>query len=290
MMRARGVAAQGCGTHTGRHYPPAWRWGHRVACGRSRWARASPTTPAAMFSCGNHLWTPQRRGIETTAEHADAVAMESIWNAISNANWPVLLDVVRTLATLAGVGVAIWGVNKWRREQVGKRQCELAEDTLAIVYEAQSVFDHVRSPMSFEGEGSSRRAEAAESPQIKAQRDQNFIPLERLQRHESFFERVVALQPRVRAVLGRKASEPLAEILKMRSDIVVAARMLSHFSEQLRDELDPEVRRSSRPQREQHESTKWKLSDDDDIDRRIRNATARLEQLLEPVLRSRYRT
>lgn len=42
------------------------------------------------------------------------------------------LEVLTQISIL----VAIYGINAWRREYVGKRQLELAEDSLALFYEA----------------------------------------------------------------------------------------------------------------------------------------------------------
>ena len=51
---------------------------------------------------------------------------------------------------------AIYGIDSWRREYRGKRQIELAEDTLALFYQAQDIINWIRYPLSSADEGKSR--------------------------------------------------------------------------------------------------------------------------------------
>jgi len=54
------------------------------------------------------------------------------------------LELARTAATLIAALVAIWGINTWRRQLVGTKRYELAEQTLALFYEAQEVIREMR--------------------------------------------------------------------------------------------------------------------------------------------------
>jgi len=49
------------------------------------------------------------------------------------------IAVLKELSLLIGIWVAIYGIDSWRREHKGKRQLELAEETLALFYEARDV-------------------------------------------------------------------------------------------------------------------------------------------------------
>jgi hypothetical protein len=46
------------------------------------------------------------------------------------------LTFIRDISILIGIWVAIYSIDSWRREFQGKRQIELAEETLAMFYEA----------------------------------------------------------------------------------------------------------------------------------------------------------
>jgi hypothetical protein len=204
--------------------------------------------------------------------------------------WAQLFALINTLAVCSGVGLAFWSVGKWRAEQIGKRQCELAEDALALMYEAQWVFDYVRSPAEFEGEGSTRTGQADESVPVRVALNHQFVPLERMNARSDYFTKVTGLYPRYKAIFGRKAAVPVEEILKVRSEIIHAARMLSHYTRSNLEGATPETVDRRRKNQEKLEEVKWKgAGEPDPIDARLAGATAKLAENVAPILQSRYR-
>jgi hypothetical protein len=45
----------------------------------------------------------------------------------------MLLDVIKDIAIICASIAAVYGVNSWRRESIGKRQIELCEEVLARI-------------------------------------------------------------------------------------------------------------------------------------------------------------
>lgn len=76
------------------------------------------------------------------------------------------IELIKHISILIGIWVAIYGIDSWRREHTGKRQIELAEDTLALFYESIDVIKHIRHPFSFTGE--TEDVERAENESEKA--------------------------------------------------------------------------------------------------------------------------
>ena len=60
------------------------------------------------------------------------------------------VSIFRTCVTI------ILGVYAWRREFIGRRKIELAEDVLARFYEARDAIARIRSPFGTSSEGSER--------------------------------------------------------------------------------------------------------------------------------------
>ena len=58
------------------------------------------------------------------------------------------ISLLRDLSLLIGIWVAIYGIDSWRREHKGKREIELAEDVLALFYEARDAIKYMRFPFS----------------------------------------------------------------------------------------------------------------------------------------------
>jgi hypothetical protein len=203
--------------------------------------------------------------------------------------WAQIIALVNTSAVFLGVGIAAWGLRKWRIEQIGKRQCELAEEALALSYEAQGVFDFIRSPIGFAGEGSTRKRSEGETEAEQKVLDQEFVSIERINNQADFFSRVQKLRPRFKALFGTEATEPLDEILKVRGDVILAARMLSHYAVD-NIHASREERADSRANREKQQDVKWKGSSTPDlIDQRLSIARQKLETRISPLLKSRYR-
>ena len=72
-----------------------------------------------------------------------------------------------TLAQAGAVISACWaiitGIGAWKREFIGKRQIELAEQVLAKFFEIKDAIAMIRSPFSRADEGSSRKRSEHES-------------------------------------------------------------------------------------------------------------------------------
>ncbi len=65
---------------------------------------------------------------------------------MAECNW---VEVVQAVAVIVASVVAIFGINAWKREYVGKRRMELAEEVLAMFYEVRDVMHDIRAPFSF---------------------------------------------------------------------------------------------------------------------------------------------
>lgn len=201
--------------------------------------------------------------------------------------WDQLFGLVMTIAVVAGAVIARSGLRTWRQEQVERRQCELAEEALALMYEANDVFGAIRSPWSRGGEGSSRQRDENETEGERRARDDAYIPIERMNEFHSFFERVISIRPRFRAIFGRQADEPLTEILKIRNEIGLAVGMLSKL--QNREPPTDERQAARHHERiQKYEAVKW-AEEGDEITTRLSRATEQVEGIVEPLLHSRYR-
>lgn len=56
------------------------------------------------------------------------------------------LNVVQAGSVVVAAVVAARGINTWQREYIGKRRMELAEEVLAMFYEARDAIRDVRAP------------------------------------------------------------------------------------------------------------------------------------------------
>jgi len=56
----------------------------------------------------------------------------------------IFMEVLNQILAFIAICVALYGIDAWRREHVGKRHVELAEDSLALFYEASDIIKHIR--------------------------------------------------------------------------------------------------------------------------------------------------
>ncbi|MBU1319506.1 MAG: hypothetical protein KKG33_03375 [candidate division Zixibacteria bacterium] len=145
-----------------------------------------------------------------------------------------LLELISYLAIIAASGVAVWGINAWRREHVGKRRIELAEQSLAIVYEIQETLRRIRSIGVRVGEGSTRPRKEDESDEERAALDEGYALYERFEPYRELFGKLRAVRYRFKATFRVKAAEPFDELLEVESKMFRAASKLAFWARDYR--------------------------------------------------------
>lgn len=181
------------------------------------------------------------------------------------------------------------GVTAWKREFVGKRRIELAENVLALFYEAQDAIREIRNPFSFVGEGSSRQRSEGEREEESQLLDQAYVVFERYQKREKLFAELKSMRYRCMASFGAAASEPFNDISNILHEIFVSARMLgSHYwPRQGRVAMSEEEFEKHLDQMQKHEAVYWYMGDDkDQISPRVKEAVSKMESIAQDVILS----
>ena len=94
-----------------------------------------------------------------------------------------IAQIAQSVSVILAALFAIYGFDAWRREHIGKRRIELAEDVLSLFYQASDAIDQMRNPFGFDGEGSSRKPLEKEYPKHKQALDAAYVLIERYGRH-----------------------------------------------------------------------------------------------------------
>ncbi|HEX3674053.1 MAG TPA: hypothetical protein VHU87_07240 [Rhizomicrobium sp.] len=107
--------------------------------------------------------------------------------------WDQVLALTNIFVIGGGIVIARESFRRWQDEKVASRQIEIAEEALAEAYEAEIVFDDIRSPFSSSSEGETRTKASSdqgryETENDKKRRDRNYVPFERLNRHQGYWE------------------------------------------------------------------------------------------------------
>lgn len=139
------------------------------------------------------------------------------------------MELISNISVVIASCVAIYGINAWRKEFRGKRQIELAENVLALFYEARDVIIAMRSPLAFGGEGSTRKPQENETPEVKKARDDAYVLLERYQKRQELFSKIYSMRYRFMVQVGREAAKPFEDLRGIVNELFGAARRLAHL-------------------------------------------------------------
>ncbi len=192
-------------------------------------------------------------------------------------NLSPLIELITQLSAIVALWVAIYGIDSWRREHIGKKRADTAEEALALLYEASDAIEQIRHPVSFGNEHDGiERGEGESEAQWSARRNAN-VAFVRYGQHQELFNKIHAMRYRFMAQFGKDKAEPLLEVRNVTNEVLAAANTLSrlwpreHFrtDEQLQKHYD---------QIEKYEAKFWSmLSEEDELSNRIKAAVEEME-------------
>lgn len=192
------------------------------------------------------------------------------------------MEILSALATVVAALGFVFGVSAWGREFRGKRRIELAENVLALFYEAQEVIREMRNPASFGGEGSSRPRVEDESDEERKIRDSAYVPFERFKRYESLFSRLRSTKFSFMAMFGVEESLAFNDLTVVVNQVLHAARELG-----TRFWLDQGRRQMSQLQLDVHhnlldryQAMFWEgTPEEDELAQKVQAAVSRIERV-----------
>ena len=122
---------------------------------------------------------------------------------------------------------AVWGINQWRREMLGRKKAEIAERALILSSKAVDIIAWARSPLGFSGEGKTR---PIKSPETETNRDSKkdllFAKVERLKEQSDTFIELQEHRYLFNAYFGNSYDKDFQEILYSQRHIIYAVRKL----------------------------------------------------------------
>lgn len=193
-----------------------------------------------------------------------------------------IADVITAVSVAIAALAFVAGINAWRREFVGKRRIELAENVLALFYEAQDAIREIRNPFGFVGEGSTRKRSDLEREEEARILDQAYVVFERAQKREKLFAELRSIKYRFMATFGAQTSESFDEINMIMNEIFSAAHILGTFywKRQGHVQMSEEEFNNHLEQMQKYEAIFWSHSDRrDEITPRVQRAVEKIESI-----------
>jgi len=174
------------------------------------------------------------------------------------------MDILQTISIIVAIWVAIYGMDSWRREHKGKRQVELAEDTLALFYEAKDAMAFIRNPMSYGSETDEVKKGKKETEEQYDARKRASIIFVRYDKKSELFNKIYAKRYKFMALVGKQQSKPFEDLKKIENDIFFSASSLArlwsrnHFRSD--EQWDQHFKKTK-----VHEDVIWGFSGKDDV-------------------------
>ena len=194
------------------------------------------------------------------------------------------IEILTLISIPVGICVAIYGINTWRREHVGKRQLELAEDTLALFYEAADAIRPMRHAASFGNEMKDVEQQDGESNREFQARQNASVVFHRYNQHQTLFSKLHASRYRFMALIGKEEARPFDELRAITSQIRLAANVLARLwpKDYFRTK---EQERKHWDNIEKHEAVFWEGSaEDDPINPRLDKAIADMDATCKSII------
>jgi len=194
-----------------------------------------------------------------------------------------LSELLRDGSLIIGIWVAIYGIDSWRRSHVGIRRIELAEDSLALFYEAADAIRHMRHPMSWGGETDDVAQAEGESTSNYEARKNASVAFKRYNQHQELFNKLHAMRYRFMAQIGKDEAESFEKLHDIVNEVITSARMLArlwprdHFRTQ--EQWD-----KHQIQIEKYEAIFWDANERDPINPRLDAVCKEMESTCKAVI------
>lgn len=193
-------------------------------------------------------------------------------------------DFFASIATIIASVAVVYGIKTWHKEFIGKRQIELAEDTLTLFYEARDAIQDIRSMFGYSGEGKTREPGPDESADEKGIRDQAFVTWERFNAKRTVFSQIQTIQHRFMARIGKEHSQPFDNILKIINEILHASQFVGEYNIDIhhgRVLPDSEEIEGIKPYRR---IIRWDKREDDPTHMKVKEAIEEIESVCKQII------
>ncbi|MDH4284901.1 MAG: hypothetical protein OEV35_06240 [Gallionellaceae bacterium] len=188
-----------------------------------------------------------------------------------------MVDLITQISAIIALWSAIYGIDSWRREHIGRKKADTAEEALALVYEAADAIEYIRHPISFGSEhGEIERGESESVEQWQARRNAN-VAFVRYNKHQELFNKLHAMRYRFMAQFGKEKVEPLNEVRRVVNEVLTAANALSRLWPRAHFRTDDQWEKHQQ-QIEKYEAKFWSMmSEEDELANRVRAAVSAME-------------
>ncbi|GAB0111866.1 hypothetical protein PA7559_31360 [Pseudoalteromonas distincta] len=199
----------------------------------------------------------------------------------------------QAVAVIAACWAIISGVGAWKREFIGKRRIELAEEVLASFFEIKDVIATIRNPFSSGDEGKSRKKGEHETKDESELLDRGYIVFERYESRKEAFVRFNTLQYKFMATFGPETEDIFIDCNRILNSIFVSARQLAthYWQRQGRVQMEGDEFQKHLDKMHHHEGIFWdRMDEEDEIRQKLQAVQDKLDTVTKPCFEEPMKT
>jgi hypothetical protein len=196
-----------------------------------------------------------------------------------------LAQFLQAISVIFAAWAVIAGVDAWKREFIGKRRIEVAEQVLAKFYELKDTVAFIRSPWSSQEEGKSRKRAESESEVDADLLDRGYVVIERYEKKQETFAEFNALKYKFMASFGAESGQLFEDTNKAVNSVFASARMLAthYWRRQGRVPMEPDEFEKHLNEMHRHEGIFWDTQvENDEIRKKLAEIQARFDAITTP--------
>jgi hypothetical protein len=204
-----------------------------------------------------------------------------------------IATIAQAIAVVSACWAIISGVGAWKREFIGKRKIELAEETLAVFFEIKDAIAFIRNPWSSGNEGSTRQRATYETESESKLLDRGYIVFERYESKKEIFVRFNTLKYKFMAVFGTNTEQIFKDTNETLNSIFVSANMLSthYWQRQGRVHMEADEFQRHLDEMHSHEGIFWdRYNENDEIRSKLTTTQEQLERVTKPCFEEPMKT
>lgn len=204
-----------------------------------------------------------------------------------------LATIAQAISIIAACWAIVSGVDAWKREFIGKRKIELAEETLATYFEIKDAIAFIRSPFSNNTEASTRQRAPDETDAERELLDRGYIVFERYEKKKEIFIRFNTLKYKFMAVFGPQTEEIFTSTNQVINSIFASANMLAthYWQRQGRVQMETDEFQRHLDEMQRHEGIFWdRYNEHDEIRDKLKTIQNDLETVTKPCFEEPMKT
>ena len=188
-------------------------------------------------------------------------------------------EIFRDFSVIIAAWVAIYSIDAWRREYIGRRQLEIAEEVLALFYEARDAIYYIRNTSGYFWGAQFLPQLEGESKEKRNARYQIKIFTKRYRVAQKILIKIYSIKYRFKSQFPKETLKPFDELMEIVNEINSAAKILECLWD--KGPMDIENKEEANQLRAdiiKNEKILWdKRFEDDPINKRINNIIEHME-------------